>query len=1268
MTGPRLIISHIENENFKSYAGTQVLGPFHHSFTSIVGPNGSGKSNIIDSMLFVFGYRAKKIRSDRMSVLINDNPGQSDDITHCKVTVYFQKIEDDDDGDAFKVVPNSEFTIARKAFIDNTSYYEINGKRSQFHKVVHLLRNEGIDIDHNRFLILQGEVEQIALLKPKGHNHGEHGMLEYLEDLIGSSRYKAPIAQIQERINELDLIRGEKMNRVKLVEKEVSVLEKPKNEALEYLRLANNIVREKNIGYQRYVLQYQTQRDSTQKERDEFQKSVNEKLSALNELRTRKTTKENKLKFMEKEMMRLQNDLEESKDDFRKFELEDTQLREEMKSINTKRKRLITTSKLEKDNGSKFEKIPETNEMKIKECEELKLKYEAQIESEQKRYEEAIEKLKTETREFQEQKEVLETELIKYTKDENEHLSLLDIATSEIEVLTGKEEKEKGKLQDLEKRLEDARKKYKVKSKVLEDSQKRILELENGVSKLDSDFKTELSNFEEIKLKARNTRSTFEETKSAQQASTGICKVFDAIMKQSKTGAIEGVIGRLGDLGSIDRKYDIAISTTASSSLDTILVENVDTAESCISFLKSKNIGRANFLALDKMAKYENKLHTKFSSPENTPRLIDLVNANDEKYKLAFYHYLKDTLVAEDLDQANRITSGGVAYRVVTLNGELIEKSGAMSGGGNRKIQGKMAFECKTDVCSSFLRYDEKFLKSLENKLRKEDLEVSRLTEKTRHQEQLIYKSKRESDVLKNSIKKLKLEVTTLQQEIGLLEEQIEPQIILVKNAKPDMLKVKEMQKKVEKLRNEYDEAMERSRGTKEAVRKLNLKIKEVGSNKVKTARNKLDSLKVQHGKVKKEITHLKVGIQTALRNLQKSKDKSEGHDNEIQEAETKMQEMKKQRENLENNGKEMIQKLEDLKSAENEGNEKIQRCKELVVKLEEEENKFRSDQIEIEQESEKYTSALKEINRSMKHWRREIDKLQLQDVPGEETVELLDYSTTKQLQNLLEELNVEEWQYELTAMEEDLATKQPRLTAIEEYKQKESIYLDRVAELEEITKKKDIQRKNHEQLRRMRLNEFMEGYGIITGKLKETYQLITLGGDAELELVDSLDPFTEGIIFSVRPPKKSWKNISNLSGGKRTISSFTLVCLICNKVYSLIRITIKHLIFIYITGEKTLSSLALVFALHHYKPTPLYIMDEIDAALDFRNVSIVGRHIKEKTKNAQFIIVSLRSNMFELADRLIGIYKTYNCSKSVAIDPDKIAKSQQPSTSQGHN
>ncbi len=87
--GPRLVISHIENENFKSYAGKQNLGPFHKSFTSIVGPNGSGKSNVIDSMLFVFGYRAQKIRSKKISVLIHDSENHPD-IRSCKVKVFFQ--------------------------------------------------------------------------------------------------------------------------------------------------------------------------------------------------------------------------------------------------------------------------------------------------------------------------------------------------------------------------------------------------------------------------------------------------------------------------------------------------------------------------------------------------------------------------------------------------------------------------------------------------------------------------------------------------------------------------------------------------------------------------------------------------------------------------------------------------------------------------------------------------------------------------------------------------------------------------------------------------------------------------------------------------------------------------------------------------------------------------------------------------------------------------------------------------------------------------
>ena len=137
---------------------------------------------------------------------------------------------------------------------------------------------------------------------------------------------------------------------------------------------------------------------------------------------------------------------------------------------------------------------------------------------------------------------------------------------------------------------------------------------------------------------------------------------------------------------------------------------------------------------------------------------------------------------------------------------------------------------------------------------------------------------------------------------------------------------------------------------------------------------------------------------------------------------------------------------------------------------------------------------------------------------------------------------------------------------------------MERVTELEQITQQRDQLCTEFDDLRKKRLDEFMGGFTAIRLKLKEIYRTVTLDGDAELELVDSLDPFTEGIVLSVRPPKKSWKNVSNLSG-----------------------------------GEKTLSSLSLVFALHEFRSTPIYVMDEIDAALDFKNVSIIAHYIKVK-------------------------------------------------------
>jgi len=204
-----------------------------------------------------------------------------------------------------------------------------------------------------------------------------------------------------------------------------------------------------------------------------------------------------------------------------------------------------------------------------------------------------------------------------------------------------------------------------------------------------------------------------------------------------------------------------------------------------------------------------------------------------------------------------------------------------------------------------------------------------------------------------------------------------------------------------------------------------------------------------------------------------------------------------------------------------------------------------------------------------------------------------------------------------LLVLAQNLQNLKPDLKTVQEFRDKCADHKAKLEDYELVHNHREELRRKLDALRQQRLQEFLDGFSVISMKLKEMYQMITLGGDAELELVDTMDPFSEGINFSVRPPKKSWKQITNLSG-----------------------------------GEKTLSSLSLVFALHHYRPTPLYFMDEIDAALDFRNVSIIANYIKQRTKNAQFIVISLRNHMFELADLLVGVYKTQDVSKSVAINP----------------
>jgi structural maintenance of chromosome 4 len=192
----RLMITKMVLENFKSYAGCQEIGPFHKRFSSVVGPNGSGKSNVIDALLFVFGKRAAQLRLKNVSELIHKSSNFSN-LEFAKVSVHFQLIYDvENSDDAYEVVDGSQFVITRTATKNNQSKYFVDDFTSTFVDVAMLLTKHGIDLDNNRFLILQGEVEQIAMMKPKGATSTDVGLLEYLEDIIGSNKFIERIEEV----------------------------------------------------------------------------------------------------------------------------------------------------------------------------------------------------------------------------------------------------------------------------------------------------------------------------------------------------------------------------------------------------------------------------------------------------------------------------------------------------------------------------------------------------------------------------------------------------------------------------------------------------------------------------------------------------------------------------------------------------------------------------------------------------------------------------------------------------------------------------------------------------------------------------------------------------------------------------------------------------------------------------------------------------------------------------------------------------------------
>lgn len=1048
-------------------------------------------------------------------------------------------------------------------------------------------------------------------MKAKAQTEHEEGLLEYLEDIIGTNKYIEQIENCARTVDSANDLCATKTVRVKAAEREVQFLEKDKKAAENYIRMENQLVIQKAEYYQvsRFKAQELIAKASAKLEQ------LREKLAtetAANDAKSAEAREfEEQLRVKSNELVDLEKQASHAAKQLSSLEKQDVKLQETKKHLKTKIKSLQKSLTDDSKSRSSIQhEIAECEQemqvltANIKELESSLATSEADLAT-------ISESLKGKTTELQSQLDALQKQMAPWTEKIRQEQDALESAVLALSAFERKQKAGEGELAEAENRLSSVKNELSLAEKSRASLESQKAELASQVSTLEKEICAGENVQADVAASIATVQTTLAEANESLRQNNSGNAVISALMKEASSGRIKGVYGRLGDLGIIDAKYDVAIST-ACSMLNSIVVDTPATGRQCVDFVRKNNLGRVSVIILEKMRPAEMKTS---HLPSGAVRLFDLVKVKDKALLPAFYFALTDTLVADNMDQARRLAYGDRRrFRVVTVDGKLLDTSGTMSGGGNQTQQGGMKASFAPEVSREQLAALNELLAQKLAEQKKIQSALLKFSENLARTKTELKRVDMELGKNEIALKSLPSQIADLEEAVAVLKAKERKQASKADDEKMNKLKAQVLQHE-----GNIKELKESCATLQQSIDACQAQILEAGGTRFKAQRSKVNDLRDQLKLQEKRL----LKVSTTRTNLEKKAKEgssvgSAGLEAEIASLEAEVVQIEAKIEQLTKDAFEQKQATEAVAKQMSLLQEEIADLKKENEALAKQLSKFRRVEFELKSEIERGEAEIAEQEAEIKHLNKALSSLQLNPIRLDDQAMAQEIPIFDEVEDLkLRVKSLDSLRSGIEALEDRIAASEPNLKVLDEFREREAVFLALRDELTELESSRDANRDEYESLRKRRHDEFMAGFRQISIRLKELYQLITMGGNAELELVDSLDPFSEGILFSVMPPKKSWKNISNLSG-----------------------------------GEKTLASLALVFALHSFKPTPIYVMDEIDAALDFRNVSIVANYIKERTRDAQFIVISLRNNMFELADRLVGIYKTQQRTKSVTIDP----------------
>ncbi|RLG21222.1 chromosome segregation protein SMC [Candidatus Micrarchaeota archaeon] len=1149
----------IKLKNFKSFRNVSI--PLAMGHTTIVGPNGSGKSNILDAICFVLGTTSMKaLRATRLTDLVNHN---SKDGT-AEVTISIR-----DDG-------GERFDITRIIDKGGSSIFKVNGKRTTMKDVEELLSRMGIHPDgHN--IIMQGDVTRFIKMTPLQRR-------QIIDEISGIAEYEEKkqeamkeLEKVQTKIKEAEIVLSERKSYLRILESE-------RREAKRYQDL-----QEKRKVYKASILRIEVEKAEKRFKRiiEKISKLEGE-ISAIDE---KKKALTEKLKQLEEEYNKITDQIFKEGD----------------------KRQADVSAEIEQIKGSiamldgRIRAIRESLENEQARKEKLLSEYSSlgnQLAAKEKEIEKIILEIDEVTRDLNECKKELE-EL-----GEAEDLSkLIDNVYSEIDKLNAEIEKKKEALYKTEIAVKTITERIKLKKAILEDynakdSRKKLAEIEDRIrkySKTKEECKKDILSFEnklkelyseekelDKELKQKESKlSELIQKKAALESKISVLKNISGLSQTAeeiKKAGLKGILGTIAELCNYGTKYSKAIETAAGPRMFYIVTQSTEDAINAVKYLKSKKLGRATFIPLDKIKARD--MHSSVKSLLKHPKALDLavkLITYDKKYENAMKYVFGDTLVVKDIEAVKEIGLGKI--RMVTLDGDLASEQGVISGGFSKGL-GISDVKQLDDLKA--------LIKDYENAKK---LLMRRLEELREKQSEL--RSKKSSSELK--MKEADVMLKEWQRRFS------EQSKVLKSGERQSMSILKELKGMEEALIEKERQKGEIEKELDELIEKRNAMKQELSSYEKSEEAERVKQLKQRYEELKNKKTELelqKKSIETeAERVLLKSREEVKLQISEIDER------IKKMTEELERNSKERNDLIRVQKEKEIIARKLASSMTELYEarsKIETERSKLNEEMIRLESKRESLSEKLSEAKVNKANIETEYFNLKNQ-LSSYKDVEFITDKKEEQLQRQL--IVIEREMSEMGYV---------NMKAIEKYEE----YAREVKEIEEKAKKlreeKDSILKLMNEIEKRKIDAFMKAFEALNKNFnryfKEFYP--EKGSYASIELDNKEKPLESGLLLSASPAGKKMKHIEAMSG-----------------------------------GEKTVTALAFLFAIQAYNPSPFYVLDEADAALDPANSQRVARMIKKFSRETQIITITHNRYIIEEADQIIGVHMSKDGSSLIELD-----------------